>query len=72
MFETCRVAQYPFTSDQPVQLADWELYVQVRAIYVYFLMYCSSSVAIQLCSDDHVMHRIMLAAQCVGVDEDSP
>ncbi|KAK9808259.1 hypothetical protein WJX73_004150 [Symbiochloris irregularis] len=28
MLETCRVAQYPFTPDQPVQLADWELYIQ--------------------------------------------
>lgn len=30
MLETCRVAQYPFTPDQPVQLADWELYIQVQ------------------------------------------
>ena len=29
MLETCRVTQYPFTPDQPVQMADWELYIQV-------------------------------------------
>ena len=28
-FETCKMAQYPFTPDQPVQKTDWELYVQV-------------------------------------------
>ena len=28
-FETCRVAQYPLTESQPVQLPDWELYIQV-------------------------------------------
>ena len=28
-FETCRVAQYPLTDAQPVQLPDWELYIQV-------------------------------------------
>ena len=30
-FETCRVAQYPLTESQPVQLPDWELYIQVPA-----------------------------------------
>ena len=28
-FETCKMAQYPFTDDQPVQMTDWELYIQV-------------------------------------------
>lgn len=28
-FETCKMAQYPFTDDQPVQTTDWELYIQV-------------------------------------------
>ncbi|KAK9806998.1 hypothetical protein WJX72_010071 [[Myrmecia] bisecta] len=28
MLETCRVAQLPLTDDQPVQLTDWELYIQ--------------------------------------------
>jgi len=27
MLEACKAQQYPFTPDQPVQLADWELYV---------------------------------------------
>ena len=27
--EVCRVSQYPFTDDQPLQLPDWELYTQV-------------------------------------------
>lgn len=27
--ETCRVTQYPFTDAQPVQLPDWEMYIQV-------------------------------------------
>lgn len=31
MLEVCRVAQYPFTEEQPLQAADWELYIQVRA-----------------------------------------
>ena len=31
-FETCRVAQYPLTESQPVQLPDWELYIQVPAL----------------------------------------
>ena len=26
--EACRVAQYPFTPDQPVAAADWEMYIQ--------------------------------------------
>lgn len=30
MLEVCRVAQYPFTDDQPLQAADWELYIQVH------------------------------------------
>lgn len=30
MLEVCRVAQYPFTEEQPLQAADWELYIQVR------------------------------------------
>ena len=29
MLETCRVMQLPLTADQPLQLPDWELYVQV-------------------------------------------
>lgn len=28
-FETCKMAQYPFTDNQPVQMTDWELYIQV-------------------------------------------
>ena len=28
-FETCKMAQYPFTDDQTVQMTDWELYIQV-------------------------------------------
>ena len=28
-FETCKMAQYPFIDDQPVQMTDWELYIQV-------------------------------------------
>ena len=27
--EVCRVSQYPFADDQPLQLPDWELYTQV-------------------------------------------
>ena len=29
MLETCKVAQFPFQAGQDVQLADWELYIQV-------------------------------------------
>lgn len=28
----CRVQQYPFTDDQAVMQADWELYIQVRMV----------------------------------------
>ncbi|KAK9861660.1 hypothetical protein WJX84_003837 [Apatococcus fuscideae] len=28
MLETCQAAKYPFSDDQPVQLTDWELYIQ--------------------------------------------
>ena len=28
-FETCKMAQYPFTDSQTVQMTDWELYIQV-------------------------------------------
>lgn len=28
-FETCKMAQYPFTDNQPVQMTDWEMYIQV-------------------------------------------
>ncbi len=30
MAQVCRAQQYPFTDDQAVALADWELYIQVR------------------------------------------
>lgn len=30
MPQVCRAQQYPFTDDQAVALADWELYIQVR------------------------------------------
>lgn len=33
-FETCKMAQYPFTDDQPVQTTDWELYIQVCQLLV--------------------------------------
>lgn len=33
MMEVCRVAQYPFTDDQQLQAADWELYIQVHIPY---------------------------------------
>ena len=33
MMEVCRVAQYPFTDDQQLQAADWELYIQVHTPY---------------------------------------
>ena len=32
MLETCRAAKYPFSDDQPVQLTDWELYIQVSCL----------------------------------------
>ena len=47
-FETCKMAQYPFTADQTVQKTDWELYVQVtccfaciccHALLVYLILY---------------------------------
>jgi hypothetical protein len=28
----CKVQQYPFTDDQAVMQADWELYIQVRMV----------------------------------------
>ena len=37
-FETCRVAQYPLTDSQPVQLPDWELYIQVLYSYLFTLI----------------------------------
>ncbi|KJE88579.1 replication factor C subunit, variant [Capsaspora owczarzaki ATCC 30864] len=30
-FEACRVQQYPFVSNQPIQKADWEVYVEQTA-----------------------------------------
>ncbi|BDA48130.1 Replication factor C subunit 3 [Coccomyxa sp. Obi] len=32
--ETCRVTQYPFTDNQPVQLPDWEMYIQEIASFI--------------------------------------
>ncbi len=31
ILQVCRAQQYPFMDDQPVALADWELYIQVHA-----------------------------------------
>ena len=33
MLETCKVAQFPFQAGQDVQLADWELYIQVQPCF---------------------------------------
>ena len=32
-FETCKMSQYPFAEDQAVQITDWELYIQVQAVF---------------------------------------
>lgn len=32
LLETCRVAQTPLQAGQPLQLPDWELYIQARAL----------------------------------------
>ena len=30
VLQVCKVQQYPFTDDQAVMQADWELYIQVQ------------------------------------------
>ena len=40
MLETCKVAQFPFQAGQDVQLADWELYIQVGSEHYDVLSGC--------------------------------
>ena len=47
-FETCKMAQYPFTPNQEVQMTDWELYVQVLISLCMVWLSCCASLDLSL------------------------
>ena len=52
-FETCKMAQYPFTDDQTVQITDWELYIQVWSFLAPAGLCCSAMSAAASLSWQH-------------------
>lgn len=49
LLQVCRVQQYPFTDNQPVALADWELYIQVQQPLT---IHCAQRAAFPHVADD--------------------